>query len=169
MRSLTKMLVAALVCLTPGLLFAQIGDSPETKKPEPDQRVRVLLDDLGLKYEIDDDGDFKMVFEVGDSGRSQLVWIRSATETYRELEIREIISPGYKAESGDFPGVIALRLLEDNRQKKLGGWQKDGNMGIFVTHVGATVKADTLHSAIIFAVEAADEMEQKISGDKDEF
>lgn len=161
-------LLTASLCT--GTAFAQLGEeAPAKPKPQPDQRVQVLLDDLGMKYEIDEDGDFKLVFEVGDEGRTQIAWIRSRTEKYRDLEIREIISPGYEAKGGDFPGTVALQLLDDNRSKKFGGWQKDGNAAIFVTHLAAQVKADTLNSALIFTVEAADEMEKQLSGDKDAF
>ncbi|MCA9029492.1 MAG: hypothetical protein KDA69_02385 [Planctomycetaceae bacterium] len=143
---------------------AQIGG-----KKGPDKRVKALLDELELKYEVDDDNDFKLVFEVGESGRSQIVWIRSNTEDFRTLEIREIMSPGYVAEGDDIPHYVAIKLLEDNRAKKMGGWQKDGKYAVFVSHIGADLDAETLHNVLIFTVEAADEMEKQLTGEKDQF
>jgi hypothetical protein len=47
---------------------------------EPDQRVEKALKKLGLKYTVDKDGDFKLIFTTqGD--RTQVVFINSGTET----------------------------------------------------------------------------------------
>jgi hypothetical protein len=147
------------------LAQAQVGGA----EPKADERVKALLDELGLKYEIDEDKDFKLVFEVGDKGRSQVVWIRSKTETYRNLEIREIMSPGFVAEKEEIPHYVAIKMLEDNRSKKMGAWQKDGKYGVFVAHIAAQLDSDALNSALIFTVEAADEMEEQLTGEEDDF
>lgn len=166
MRQVASLMLTAVVCCTfSGVALAQVGQGVATA----DERVKKLLDELQLKYEIDSDKDFKLVFEVGEAGRSQVVWIRSRTETYRNLEIREIMSPGYAAVDGELPHDVALKLLADNRAKKMGAWQKDGKYGVFVAHVAAQLDAEGLKSALLFTVEAADEMEQQLTGDRDEF
>lgn len=163
-RLVIGMMVFGLLAVATATTNAQIAG-----KKGPDKRVQILLDELKLKYEIDEDNDFKMVFEVGDAGRSQIVWIRSNTENFRTLEIREIMSPGFVAEADEIPHYVAIKLLEDNRSKKMGGWQKDGKYAVFVSHIGADIDADTLHNALIFTVEAADEMEKSLTDTKDQF
>ncbi len=166
MRRFSKgMLVVGLLFAFTVVAQAQVGGG----KKGADPRIKALLDELELKYEVDEDNDFKLVFEVGDNGRSQIVWIRSKTETFRSLEIREIMSPGFVAEGGEIPHYVAIKLLEDNRSKKMGGWQKDGKYAIFVSHIGATLDAEALHNALIFTVEAADEMEEILTAEKDQF
>jgi hypothetical protein len=59
---------------------------------EPDQRVEKALKKLGLKYTVDKDGDFKLIFTT-EGDRTQVVFINSGTETLRKMEIREIWSP----------------------------------------------------------------------------
>ena len=60
-----------------------------------DLRVQSALDDAGLKYTIDDDGDFRLLFGQEDD-RSQLVWINSNTEEYGNMELREVWGIGYR-------------------------------------------------------------------------
>ncbi|MBE9013747.1 hypothetical protein IQ250_26520, partial [Pseudanabaenaceae cyanobacterium LEGE 13415] len=101
--------------------------------PTPDARVKAALDKAGLKYEIDRDGDFKLVMEL-PNGRTQLVFVRSETQKLNDnFEIREIISPAYKS-NGELSKDIANRLLTDSARKKLGGWQtiSDGNSSIAI-------------------------------------
>src|SRR6266576_3682490 len=86
-----------------------------------DRRVQALLNDLELKYEIDSDGDFKVAFEL-ESGRSQVAFIRSETESLGKFEIREIFSVGYTSE-GPLNADIANALLIFNGHVKLGSWR----------------------------------------------
>ncbi len=76
----------------------------------PDPRVEKALKKLGLKYEVDKDGDFKLVFSVEDD-RTQVVFINSTTETLGKMEIREIWSPTAKFSSTP-PPALSLALLE---------------------------------------------------------
>jgi len=134
----------------------------------PDNVVKAQLDSKGVKYEIDKDGDFKILYKVG-GGRTQICWVRSTVNTYGSLKIREIWSPGYKSESNDFPALIANTLLDKNHGVKLGAWEAQDSMAMFVTKVPADANADQLVDAIEATVNSADEVEKEITGDKDEY
>jgi hypothetical protein len=134
----------------------------------PDNVIKAQLDSKGIKYEIDKDGDFKVVYDLG-GGRSQLAWVRSTVNTYGSLKIREIWSPGYKSDSNDFPVLIANTLLDKNHEMKLGAWEAQDNMAMFVTKIPADANADQLIDALELTVNSADAVEKEISGDKDEF
>ena len=56
---------------------AQIGE------PESDSRVRNQLDALGLKYSLTDNGNYKVVFDMGE-GRTQLVFFTQIHTTTTE-------------------------------------------------------------------------------------
>lgn len=161
----TALWTAAAVLCAANLAWAQIGDTPAAKA---DQRVRKVLDDLEIKYTIDADGHFRVLFEMG-GGRSQLAIIRSATSEYRNLEVREIWSVGYKSAGEKFPADVANALLEDTFPKKLGAWTKVDNLAIFVVKFAADADKETVLSCLKLALEAADTMEEKLTGDKDEF
>jgi hypothetical protein len=144
--------------------LGQLGE----EAPNGDPRVRKILDERKIKYTVDSDGDFKVVFEL-DEGRSQVAFIASATETYRNLEIREIVSPAYQSETDELPGPVANKLLADSADKKLGGWQKRGKYGLFVTKISAKANNESLWSALKATIESADAMEEQLTGNRDEF
>ena len=87
----------------------------------PDTRVQHLLDHLGFKYTIDRDGDFKVLFDMGE-GRSQIAFVSSQTFGLGPLEIREVWSVGYEC-NGPLPEAVANYLLWLNNQMKLGAWK----------------------------------------------
>jgi hypothetical protein len=158
-------------------LFGMVAISTQTaiaqtkKTPTSDARVKAALDKAGLKYEVDRDGDFKLVMEL-PNGRTQLVFVRSETQKLNDsYEIREIISPAFKSD-GAFSGEVANRLLTDSARKKLGGWQtiSDGksSIAIFCSKVMANTNAESLIASIQATVLTADEMEKQLTN-KDDF
>jgi len=134
----------------------------------PDNVVKAQLDSKGVKYEIDKDGDFKILYKL-DGGRTQICWVRSTVNTFGSLKIREIWSPGYKSDSNEFPLLIANSLLDKNHEVKLGAWEAQDDMAMFVVKIPADANADQLVDAIVAAVDSADEVEKEITGAKDEY
>lgn len=49
------------------------------RRVQADVRVGHLLDQLGIRYQIDEDGDYRVVFELSN-GRSQQAFIDSQTQ-----------------------------------------------------------------------------------------
>lgn len=134
---------------------------------QPDRAVGRLLDGLEYKYETDEDGDYRLVFDVAED-RTQLVFVRSSVETFGSHHIREIWSPAYKSPGPQFPALVGNRLLEDSHSSKLGGWVKQGDMAMFVVKTDADAPAQVLGDAIDAAVRSADAMELELTG-KDEY
>jgi hypothetical protein len=135
----------------------------------PDSRVKRLLEKLEIKYTVDKDGDFIVVFDMGED-RSQKAFICSSTQQYRDLEIRTIFSAGYESViENTLPSNVANRLLEQNHRIKLGAWAKIGNIAVFESKIDANADADTLLAVLNFTLEVADEMEKELMKDKDQF
>ncbi|MEM9596916.1 MAG: hypothetical protein AAGD06_21780 [Acidobacteriota bacterium] len=149
--------------LTAAAATAQMGSNG----PEYDKRVAEALRELDVKYSVDKDGDFEILFEM-DGDRTQLAWIISDTNEYRNFEIREIWSYGYKVEDGELPADVARKILEDSFQKKLGAWGYNDGYAVYVTRIAADADAESLYSALMITLDAADEMEQALLGDKDD-
>ena len=136
-------------------------------KRAPDPAIEAQLKALDYKYEVDDDGDYKLVLDV-DGKRTQLVFVRSKVEEYGGQRIREVWSAGYQMEKdGAFPAVVANRLLEASMDSKMGGWGKQGKAAIFIVRVPANAGKDVLDAAITAALNSADEMEQELTGKDD--
>jgi len=161
-RILLAILVVFAFC---GATQAQIGNSPAG-----DARVRAALDELGVEYDIDPDGDYKVVFAFEDDGRSQVAFINSTTETLQMFEIREVWSPGFVSPRG-FKAKIANRLLQDSFEKKLGAWQtmlnKDGQIAVFSVKLAADADPASLMAILETVMTTADEMEKELLGSDD--
>lgn len=158
-KTLTMLAVAAAAFSA----SAMVGEDT----PKADERVRKALTTVGLKYEVDSDGDFRLAFEM-DGDRSQILFVNSNVSRYRNIEVREVWAVAAKADEDGFPKRVLAKVLEDNAMTKLGAWQVVRDKLIFRCDVGANADADTLKSVIIFVSEKADEMEKEITG-KDDF
>jgi hypothetical protein len=152
-------------------LSAQAAAVEAEPAAQADPSIAPLLDQLGYEYEIDGDGDYKLVMAMDGSERSQLVFVRSPVESYGSYRVREVWSPAYKAAGGAFPGPVANRLLEASNDLKLGSWVKNDGHALLVIKLDAQASAAALQEAITAAVTSADEMEQELAGDpsSDEF
>lgn len=138
----------------------------EAASGSADQKVKALLDQKKTPYTIDDDGDFRITVRL-KSGRTQLVWVRSATANAGTFTVREIWSPGYQSGQDDFSATIANLLLAKSDRLKMGSWVKQKNMAMLVVKIPANATADQLDDAVDFAATAADEMESELTGKDD--
>ncbi|AWT14707.1 MULTISPECIES: hypothetical protein [Stenotrophomonas] len=134
---------------------------------DADKAVARHLDKLGYTYEVDEDGDYRMVFDV-EGDRTQMVYVRSSVEDFGSHNIREIWSPAYSSKTKQFPVAVANRLLEDSQDAKMGGWVKQDTTAMFVVKIDADATADQLSDAIDAAIRTADAMELELTK-KDEF
>ena len=158
-------LVAALLLGLAQAAPAQIGGSDKSGDP----RVKAALDELGLKYDVDSDGDYKLLLKL-DSGRTQFVWVISHTESYGNLEIREVYSFGFKT-GGDLSKELSQRLLQENTENKLGAWRLVGSgstqVATYAVQIAATADANSLKQALKIVVVLADAMEKEVVGKDD--
>jgi hypothetical protein len=134
-----------------------------------DPMVRRMLDAKGTPFEVDEDGDYKILVSYKSEGRTQVVYVRSAVETWGKQRVREVWSYAYEAPSTTFSSLVANRLLDASNQIKLGSWVKQKNRALMIVKIDAEASADELDTAIDFAAEVADEMEKELTDGKDEF
>jgi hypothetical protein len=139
-----------------------------TAQPTPDRSVQRILDGAKIRYQVDQAGDFRATFDLGE-GRTQLVIIRSGVDRVAGIDTREIRAIGYRAPSDPFPTEAASRLLDENNHRVLGKWGKQGTLGVLTVRVPADAKASTLIDAIEMAARDADAMERSLIEDRDEF
>ncbi|KAF1017169.1 MAG: hypothetical protein GAK31_00428 [Stenotrophomonas maltophilia] len=134
---------------------------------EPDKAIARHLDKLGYEYDVDEDGDYRLVFDM-DNKRSQMVYVRSSVEDFGSHNIREVWSPAYQGSTAQFPAQVANLLLEDSQDAKMGGWVKQDKVAMFVVKIDADASAEQLSDAIDAAIRTADAMELELTK-KDDF
>jgi hypothetical protein len=152
---------------------AQLGNA--ARKPPADARVRSALNEIGYKFEMTGDNDFKLVPIKTEGERSQLVYVNSNTEKYGTLEIREVLAPAFLS-NGPLSAAVANRLLRENNEVKLGSWRlvvinSGDNAGKYLAMYAAQVAADSdaesLRLAIKSVILIADRMEKELTGKDD--
>lgn len=155
---------AASAALLGGLLLASAATAAAETLPDPS--VGRKLKEAGYKYQVDDDGDYRLILEL-DDGRTQLVFVRSPVETFGSHRVREIWSPAYMAGGDAFPALVANRLLEASADLKLGSWVKQGRHAMLVVKIDANAPAAALDEAVSAAAVVADSMEMELADDPD--
>lgn len=147
------------------------AEAPEAGARQPDERVRQALEAVGWKYDVDRDGDFRVIISWEEDGRSQLVFVNSATNSLGGQEVREVWSEGWRRSGDTFPPAIAVRLLEANASYKLGAWELRRAGGVaraaFTARIPANLPAEQLQAVISTAAVTADEMEKELVGTDD--
>ena len=133
-----------------------------------DASVAKRLDSAGLKYEVDDDGDYKLTFNYSKEGRTQLVFVSGTTQTVSGLTVREVFSPAGRVEKDGIGGEAALELLANSGQLKMGSWEIRGDVLYFVIKVLDSATSSELSSLLDIAAETADDKEIELSGDRDD-
>lgn len=140
------------------------------RRVQADPRVGHLLDQLGIRYRVDEDGDYRVVFEL-NGGRSQQAFIDSQTHQLGSYEIRDVWSIGYISD-GHLDQEVAHYLLIENATKKIGAWElrplaDNKYIAVFCTKVAADCDAEALYTSIHVVLEVADELEKILeAGDK---
>ncbi len=161
MQLVKSMLVITLLFGASMLCSAQIGDS------ESDDRIESALERLELKYTIQSNGTFKLIFELDDD-RTQIVLIKSTTYDFDGLEIREISAPAISYdEESKFNRQFLLDMLERNNDYKIGAFQLNGGVAPFIMEFGLRISATssdkTLKSMLLLAARSADKVESEYS------
>ena len=134
-----------------------------------DQRVKKVFDEFGMKYKIDSDGDFRVIYRLEEE-RSHLAIIFSNTFEFAGFEMRRIEAIAMKANK---IGENAMRYaLRQSLKTKVGHWElreaNDEEALVFVENVGATLDGKRMNDVIFAICHEADELEKKAS-DQDRF
>jgi len=147
--------------------------NPEAENEEAhplDPRIATALQELGICYDSDSEGNFYMLVEFDDN-RFQQVCIRSRTQEFLGVEMREIFSVALVS-----PGILDARtsnfLLRENLQKNLGAWAilhgSESQTAIYTAKVSSSLPSRMLSEILAYLAETADGVEQRLSG-LDEF
>lgn len=132
-----------------------------------DPRVKKSLERLGLTYQLSKSGNFNVTFQIENSQRTHMVTIKSKTENYRGIEIREIFA--LVAILNDYPpDELIFRMMEENSTLKLGAWAMEADSSgvyiYFTAKVPVDIKDNDLKLYSYFVAEVADEMEEELLG-----
>jgi len=151
----------------------QIGG--KRREASVDHRVEDALRQAGLKFRNDRDGDFVLSFEL-DNNRSHTVYIRSQTQAWGNMEIREAFAFAYQSNIRLSQANLE-KMLEANSAVKSGAWQLinkqtlDGPKisALFCVKLAADCDGDALKTVVWGVARMADEMEEGLNSGRDSY
>jgi hypothetical protein len=157
----------------PSFAMNNTPSNPEAENEEThplDPRIATALQELGICYDSDSEGNFYMLVEFDDN-RFQQVCIRSRTQEFLGVEMREIFSVALVS-TGILDARTSNFLLRENLQKNLGAWAildgSESQTAIFTAKVSSSLPSRMLSEILAYLAETADGVEQRLSG-LDEF
>lgn len=135
--------------------------------------LSALLDAAGFSYERDEQGDFKLVLQFQEEGRSQVGYVTQFVSPAHGKNVVEIWSPVLMSE-GMLPQAIADRLLTENGRISWGNFQNlrlEGgrNMAIFSYLIEGKPSPERFKKSIETVLIVADDMEVRLSPDQDRY
>lgn len=125
--------------------------------------LKQKLDRIGWKYDILENGNYRVVFNVGGTKRTQLFYISGGTQSYDCLAIREFFAPAAKV-SASVNGAKALELMAESHSKKMGSWEIHGDLLMYTVKISDAIDGEDLRSLMNLVVNTADEAELKLTG-----
>ncbi|MGL1891741.1 MAG: hypothetical protein OCD02_08940 [Spirochaetaceae bacterium] len=128
--------------------------------------IKKILNSSTFEYYKDSEGDY-IVDYITRTARKQQVIVRSNTNTFQGVEIREIISIAKAFVDKPVPENLTNYLLIDNYSTKyIGNWaiHKKGSVStiIFVVKLPFNSDKSYIESAITETAEAADALEKAL-------
>jgi len=133
-----------------------------------DGSVASRLDSRGIKYVVDEDGDYRVTYNYEQEGRTQLVFVSGRTENLAGFSVREVFAPAARVGRDGLDADRMRTLLEESRRQKLGSWELGGDVLYFVVKLPDGIDAAQLEAAMDVAAQVADDKEIELSGGLDE-
>jgi hypothetical protein len=125
-----------------------------------DAGIEALLQQAGTPYEIDKDGDYKIVIEWSKEKRSQLVYVGGTPETFADMPVYDVFAPAMASGEEGLARADANALLKASGTLKMGAWELRGDGAYFAVKVPAgTLTAGQFDKILSLAAETADNYE----------
>lgn len=149
------------LCLSAFILLSTTAAT--TLHAEADQRIKKALDELDVKYMIDDDGDYAITITYEAEGRSQLVYVVSETDSIEGFEIRDIFSYAVRDKAPTLE--MTSDLMRTSNKSLVGAFEmtSGGNI-LYIAKIPANLPAKQLHGIIRAVAAYADDAEKEILG-----
>ena len=152
----TRLAIAAFLALaTPGAIAA-------------DPALEALLKAANIPFEVDEDGDYKIVYDWSKEKRSQLVYVSGTAEDLAGVKLYKIFSPAKVLGDAGIDPVLSKRLLGENAGYKFGSWEIAGKTLYFRGNLQAGTPAAQFETLVSAIAGTADDMEQELTPGKDD-
>ena len=133
-----------------------------------DPALEALLKAADIPFEIDDDGDYKVVYEWSKDKRSQLVYVGGTPETFADTPVYDVFAPALAVGEDGLSAEDANEMMKASGSLKLGAWERRGDGAYFAIKVPAgKLTAEQFDKILSLAAETADNFELEHSNSDD--
>jgi len=133
-----------------------------------DATIEALLKQSDTPFEVDKDGDYKIVIQWSKEGRSQLVYVGGTPETFADMPVYDVFSPALAVDKDGLSQADANALLQASGGIKLGAWELRGDGAYYAVKVPAgRLTAEQFDKILSLAAETADNFELEHSKSDD--
>lgn len=162
--------IACLFALSPYAVAQDAAAAPQETSPaviptSAQDTLAQRLDAQGVRYERDDDGDYRIVFAWQQENRSQLAFVAGSAHVFGDSAVREVFSPAAPVPPGGFSAEQADMLLRDSQRNVLGGWEIAGDTLFYVIKLHDDADGARFEQALEVAAQLADDMELQLTGE----
>lgn len=149
------------LCLSAFILLSTTAAT--TLRAEADQRIKKALDELDVKYMIDEDGDYAITIPLEAEGRSQLVYVVSETDSIEGFEIRDVFSYAVRDKAPTLE--MTSGLMRTSHKSLIGAFEmtSGGNI-LYIAKIPANLPPKQLREIIRAVATFADDAEKEILG-----
>ena len=133
-----------------------------------DPALETLLKAANIPFEIDEDGDYKIVYDWSKEKRSQLVYVSGTVEELAGVKLYKIFSPAKVLDDAGIDPALAKRLLGENAQYKFGAWEVAGKNLYFGGKFTAGTPAAQFETLVSVVAGTADDLELELTPGKDD-
>lgn len=149
------------LCLSAFILLSTTAAT--TLRAEADQRIKKALDELDVKYMIDEDGDYAITITYEAEGRSQLVYVVSETDSIEGFEIRDVFSYAVRDKAPTLE--MTSDLMRTSHKSLIGAFEMtSGGNFLYIAKIPANLPPKQLHGIIRAVAAYADDAEKEILG-----
>ena len=127
--------------------------------------IGALLDEQGLSYEQDADGEYRIIIPFTD-GRDQLVLISGTPVEHGDTLLRHISSQGCP-NANDLKPAVLRGCLKHNCSNPIGSWELEYDSLVFKAKLLDNMTAAELYDVVKYVATTADEFEKYCFGDQD--
>ena len=133
-----------------------------------DPALEALLKAADIPFEVDDDGDYKIVYEWSKDKRSQLVYVGGTPETFADTPVYDVFAPALAVGEDGLSAEDANEMMKASGSLKLGAWERRGDGAYFAIKVPAgKLTAEQFDKILSLAAETADNFELEHSNSDD--
>lgn len=131
--------------------------------------LELKLKGTDLPFEVDGDGDFKVIINWTQDKRSQLVFVSPKVEEIGGVQTYTAFAPAFIEKDGRKLDAARMRsLLEQNADYKIGAWSISGNGLYFAAKLPTSVDSAQLRTLLSAVAEQADNLEMELTPGKDD-